>query len=72
MIKVFKNINNVTELYIDNIPWMTDDKMEIDLQKQLANNSYGNVLAGGMGFGLYQYYCLCNPKVESVTTIEKT
>lgn len=58
-------------MFIDDCLWMLDTPQEKDLQKELANKSFGNVLVAGYGFGILTEFLLKNPKVESVTTVEK-
>ena len=43
---------------------------EIEDQKEIANQAYGDVLVAGYGLGLVQKYLLDNPKVQSVLTVE--
>ena len=58
-------------LWLDDYLWMWDTEQEKELQKELANEAHGDVLVAGYGFGLLSEYLLQNPKVKSVTTIEK-
>ncbi len=58
-------------MYLDDYLWMWDTPQEKELQKELADQSYGDVLVAGYGFGLLPEYLLDNPKVKSITTIEK-
>ena len=58
-------------MFIDGYLWMWDIPRERNLQKDLANKAFGNVLIAGYGFGILTEYCLKNPKVKSVTTVEK-
>jgi 16S rRNA A1518/A1519 N6-dimethyltransferase RsmA/KsgA/DIM1 with predicted DNA glycosylase/AP lyase activity len=58
-------------MYMDDYLWMWDTQQEKELQKELADQAYGDVLIAGYGFGLLPEYLLKNPKVTSITTIEK-
>lgn len=58
-------------MYMDGYLWMWDTQQEKELQKELADQSYGDVLVAGYGFGLLPEYLLQNPRVSSITTIEK-
>ncbi|MBI4215034.1 hypothetical protein HY546_03480 [archaeon] len=72
MVKVYKlEHGNHKFLFIDDKLWMWDTPQEKALQKQLADRAYGNVLVVGYGIGLLPQYLMGNPKVESVTTVEK-
>lgn len=58
-------------LFIDNYLWMWDIPQEKEIQKNIAKQAFGEVLVAGYGFGIVSKYLLENPKVKSVTTIEK-
>jgi spermidine synthase len=58
-------------LWIDEYLWMWDIPRERRIQKQLADEAYGDVLVAGYGLGIIQECLLQNPKVTSVTTVEK-
>ena len=58
-------------LFIDNYLWMWDTPQEKKLQKKLAKEARGDVLVAGYGFGILTKFLLQNPKVTSVTTVEK-
>lgn len=58
-------------MYLDDYLWMWDTPQEKALQQELANGAYGDVLVAGYGLGLLPEYLLKNPKVKSVTTVEK-
>lgn len=62
--------NNVTFLFINEELIMSDAKYERDIEKELANKAYGDVLVAGYGLSIVQGYLIKNPKVFSVTTIE--
>ena len=57
-------------MYLDDYLWMWDTPQEKELQKELADQSYGDVLVAGYGFGLLPEYLLANRKVKTITTIE--
>ena len=58
-------------LFIDDYLWMWDLPHEKELQRDIAKQGFGDVLVAGYGFGLVTKYLLENPKVTSVTTVEK-
>ena len=58
-------------MYLDDYLWMWDTPQERDLQNELADQTYGEVLVAGYGFGLLTERLLKNPDVRSVTTVEK-
>lgn len=58
-------------MFINNRLWMWDTPEERDAEKELADKSFGNVLVAGYGFGILTKALLKNPKVKSVTTVEK-
>lgn len=58
-------------MYLDDYLWMWDTPQEKELQQELASQAYGDVLVAGYGFGLLQKDLMKNPKVKSVTTVEK-
>ena len=43
---------------------------EIEDQKEIASQAFGNVLVAGYGLGLVQKYLLDNPQVQSILTVE--
>lgn len=51
--------------------WMWDVPNEVKDQKEIANEAFGNVLVAGYGLGVLQKLLVENPKVTSVTSIEK-
>ena len=59
-------------LWIDNYLWMWDLPIERKVQKQIADKAFGNVLVAGYGLGLVQKYLSENPKVKSITTVERS
>ena len=63
--------NGFNFLWIDNCLWMWDIPVEQRAQKQIANQAYGDVLVAGYGLGVVQRYLSKNPKVTSITTVEK-
>jgi len=50
---------------------MWDIPVERRQQKSIADQAFGDVLVAGYGLGLVQHYLSRNPKVRSVTTVEK-
>ncbi len=50
---------------------MWDTPQETKLQQDLAKKSFGDVLIAGYGFGILPKFLIQNPKVKSVTTVEK-
>ncbi|GAG37690.1 unnamed protein product [marine sediment metagenome] len=58
-------------MFINNRLWMWDTPEERDAEKELADKSFGDVLVAGYGFGILTKFLLKNPKVKSVTTVEK-
>lgn len=58
-------------MFINGYLWMWDTPQERRLQKELANKAFGDVLVAGYGFGILTKFLLKNPKVKSVTTVEK-
>jgi spermidine synthase len=64
-------IKNYKFLFLDDYLWMWDLPHEQELQRNIANQAFGDVLVAGYGFGIVSKYLLENPRVNSVTTIEK-
>lgn len=58
-------------LFINGDLWMWDTPRERKLQKELSNLAFGDVLVAGYGFGIVTKFLLKNPKVKSVTTVER-
>ena len=58
-------------MFLDGYLWMWDTPQETELQQDLAKMAYGDVLVAGYGLGLVSKFLLKNPKVKSVTTVEK-
>jgi len=50
---------------------MWDIPQERALQKDLSKKAFGDVLVAGYGFGILPKFLIKNPKVKSVTTVEK-
>ena len=68
--KILKqNGNNF--LWLGHDLWMWDIPIERKQQKKIADQAFGDVLVVGYGLGLVQYYLAQNPKVTSLTTVEK-
>ncbi len=64
-------VKNHKFLFLDDYLWMWDLPQEQELQRDIANQAFGNVLVAGYGFGIVNKYLLDNPRVTSVTTVEK-
>ena len=58
-------------LFLDDYLWMWDIPQEQEIQKDIASQAFGEVLVAGYGFGIVNKYLFMNPRVESVTTVEK-
>mgnify|MGYP000370174266 CR=1 FL=1 len=58
-------------IFIDDHLWMWDTPQERKLQKDLADQSCGDVLVAGYGLGLVSQYLFKKSQVTSVTTVEK-
>ena len=58
-------------MFVDGYLWMWDIPLEKEIQKELAEKASGDVLVAGYGFGILTKFLLDNPKVNSVTTVEK-
>lgn len=69
-VEILKHKNNKV-MFINGDLWMWDTPRERVLQKRIADQAYGDVLVAGYGFGIVTRFLLKNPKVKSVTTIEK-
>jgi hypothetical protein len=52
--------------------WMLDAPSESNTIDPYANKAHGNVLTFGLGIGYFAFMALLNPKVSSVTIIEKS
>lgn len=50
--------------------WMTTDPLELDMMLHYGNLSRGDVLAGGLGLGIYQFFIGKNPSVRKIDTVE--
>lgn len=64
-------IKNHRLLFLDECLWMWDFPNEQELQRDVVNQAFGEVLVAGYGFGIATKYLLENPKVKSVTSVEK-
>lgn len=64
-------VKNHKFLFLDNYLWMWDIPHEQELQRDIAKQAFGDVLVAGYGFGIVTKFLLENPKVTSVTTVEK-
>jgi spermidine synthase len=58
-------------LFIDDYLWMWDIPHERNLQADLAKKAFGDVLVVGYGFGIVAKFLEKNPKVKSITIVEK-
>ncbi len=63
--------NGYSFLWIDGVLWMYDIPSEVEAQKYMANQAYGNTLVAGYGLGIVQKFLCENKSVSYVTTIEK-
>ena len=63
--------NEYVFMWLNGYLWMWDTPQERELQKELAEKAYGDVLVAGYGLGIVQEYLLKNPKVKSITTLEE-
>ncbi len=72
MVKIeIVQVKNHKFLFLDDYLWMWDLPQEQELQRDIANQAFGNVLVAGYGLGIVIKHLLENPKVKSVTTVEK-
>ena len=72
MVKVeVLRLKNHRFLYLDDYLWMWDIPEEQRIQREIANQAFGDVLVAGYGFGIVAKFLLENPEVKSVTTAEK-
>ncbi len=58
-------------LWVDDYLWMWDLPVEVEIQKDIAEEAFGDVLVAGYGLGIVQKFLLNNDKVNSVLTDEK-
>ena len=65
--------NGYNFLWIDGELWMWDIPAEIELQKDIAAQAYGDVIVAGLGLGIVQKFLLQNSKVNAANllTVEK-
>lgn len=63
---------NAIYLMQDDQDWMVDAPSEAATNDVPAHHAHGKVLTFGLGIGYFLYMALINPKVESVTVIEKS
>lgn len=61
----------VTNLKIKNKVVMVDDPLHQWGMEDLAKNSHGKVLVGGLGLGLIAHELAKNPRVEDIVVVEK-
>ncbi|MBU1730170.1 hypothetical protein KJ557_01250 [Patescibacteria group bacterium] len=64
-------VKNHKFLFLDDYLWMWDLPHEQELQRDIANQAFGEVLVAGYGFGIVTKFLLENSNVTSVTTVEK-
>ncbi|MEM4702866.1 MAG: hypothetical protein QXP53_00005, partial [Candidatus Pacearchaeota archaeon] len=62
---------NYRFMFIDGHSWMWDTPQERKLQENLAKKAFGNVLIAGYGPGILPKFLIKNPKVKSITIVEK-
>lgn len=62
---------NYKFLFINNDLWMWDTPRERELQKNIAKKAFGDVLVVGYGFGIIVEFLIKNPKIKSITIVEK-
>jgi len=58
-------------LWIDNELVMWDIPVERKAQREIAEQSFGEILIAGYGLGVVQQYLTENPRVRSILTIER-
>jgi len=60
-------------LWVDDYLWMWDIPAELEIQQDIANQCYGDVLIAGLGLGVVQRLLQYNPRVnlDEMLTIEK-
>ena len=64
-------VKNNQFLFLDDYLWVWNLPQEQELQRDIANLAFGDVLVAGYGFGIVNKYLLGNPRVSSVITVEK-
>ena len=52
--------------------WMADDPMDYRAMQKYAEAAYGDVLVAGLGLGLVLYELNKNPRVKSITVVERS
>ena len=52
--------------------WMTATPNEINTIRPAADAAHGHVLTLGLGLGYFAFHALLNPRVESVTAVERS
>ncbi len=57
-------------LWVDGECWMWDLPTEVEAQRKLAAQAYGDVLVAGYGLGIVQRHLLLNDEVDRVYTVE--
>ena len=69
-IRIAKTIK-ITTLEIDDKVWMVDDPPHYWAMQQHAKQFHGHVLVAGLGLGLIVHELKKNPKVETITVVER-
>lgn len=65
-----KQMSGYNFLWIDGYLWMWDIPSEIEIEQDMADQCFGDVLVAGYGMGVIQKMLLGSSKVKSVVTIE--
>ncbi len=65
---------DVDTIYLlqDDQDWMLDAPSESMTNDPIASLAHDKVLTFGLGIGYFHYMCMLNPKVKSITVIEKS
>ena len=62
----------IIELTIKGETWMVSDWLHYSGMEDLAAASKGRVLVAGLGLGMLTKFLMMNPKVDAVTTVERS
>ena len=68
--RLYKTDYPLVELIGNGQSLMTDSPIEIESHKEPSEKSYGDVLVGGLGIGLFPTLIKDKPEVKSITIIE--